>query len=122
MSRDWSKELGIKNLGRLYHNLGYEDIREHELNNQEGDITTLDALTVDTGKFTGRSPKDKYFVDSDPSNKYIAWGDINHPVSKEIFDKCQGAKICSMGMSGDFELAIECGANMVRLGSIMFNK
>lgn len=31
-----------------------------------------------------------------------------------------GAKICSMGMSGDFELAIQCGANMVRLGSILF--
>lgn len=31
-----------------------------------------------------------------------------------------GANICSMGMSGDFELAIKCGANMVRLGSILF--
>ncbi|EHH0538290.1 YggS family pyridoxal phosphate-dependent enzyme [Campylobacter lari] len=30
------------------------------------------------------------------------------------------AKICSMGMSGDFELAIKCGSNMVRLGSILF--
>ena len=32
----------------------------------------------------------------------------------------QGATICSMGMSGDFELAIRCGSNMVRLGSILF--
>lgn len=31
-----------------------------------------------------------------------------------------GANVCSMGMSGDFELAIKCGANMVRLGSILF--
>lgn len=31
-----------------------------------------------------------------------------------------GAKICSMGMSNDFELAIKCGSNMVRLGSILF--
>lgn len=31
-----------------------------------------------------------------------------------------GAEICSMGMSGDFELAIECGSNMVRLGSVLF--
>ncbi|MDO8454791.1 MAG: YggS family pyridoxal phosphate-dependent enzyme [Sulfurimonas sp.] len=42
--------------------------------------------------------------------------------SYEIFKQCEGATICSMGMSGDFELAIECGSNMVRLGSIMFNK
>jgi len=40
----------------------------------------------------------------------------------EIFTQLPNASICSMGMSGDFELAIECGSNMVRLGSIMFNK
>jgi len=40
----------------------------------------------------------------------------------EIYKQLNGATICSMGMSGDFELAIECGSNMVRLGSIMFNK
>ena len=40
----------------------------------------------------------------------------------KIYEQLEGATICSMGMSGDFELAIECGSNMVRLGSIMFNK
>ena len=39
-----------------------------------------------------------------------------------IYKQLEGATICSMGMSQDFELAIECGSNMVRLGSIMFNK
>ncbi len=39
-----------------------------------------------------------------------------------LFMQLESATICSMGMSGDFELAIECGANMVRLGSIMFNR
>nr|WP_321265797.1 YggS family pyridoxal phosphate-dependent enzyme [uncultured Sulfurimonas sp.] len=40
----------------------------------------------------------------------------------EIYKNLDGATICSMGMSGDFELAIESGSNMIRLGSIMFNK
>jgi hypothetical protein len=40
--------------------------------------------------------------------------------TRKIFDGLTGATICSMGMSGDFEMAIECGSNMVRLGSIMF--
>ncbi len=40
----------------------------------------------------------------------------------DIYKQLKGATICSMGMSGDFELAIECGSNMVRLGSVMFNK
>jgi len=39
-----------------------------------------------------------------------------------IYKQLEGATICSMGMSGDFELAIKCGSNMVRLGSVMFNK
>lgn len=39
-----------------------------------------------------------------------------------IYKELPNASICSMGMSGDFELAIECGSNMVRLGSLMFNK
>ena len=40
----------------------------------------------------------------------------------KIYEGLQGADICSMGMSGDFELAIRCGSNMVRLGSILFPK
>ena len=37
-----------------------------------------------------------------------------------IYKELKNADICSMGMSGDFELAIECGSNMVRLGSVLF--
>ncbi len=40
----------------------------------------------------------------------------------EIYNSLDGATICSMGMSGDFELAIECGSNMIRLGSAVFNR
>ncbi|NOX15035.1 MAG: YggS family pyridoxal phosphate-dependent enzyme, partial [Epsilonproteobacteria bacterium] len=40
-----------------------------------------------------------------------------------IYEKLQkkGAKYCSMGMSSDYELAVECGANMLRIGSILFH-
>ncbi len=41
----------------------------------------------------------------------------------QIYESLQksGATICSMGMSGDFELAIECGSNLVRVGSALFD-
>ncbi len=39
-----------------------------------------------------------------------------------IYKSLPDATICSMGMSGDFELAIECGSNMIRLGSLLFNR
>ena len=35
--------------------------------------------------------------------------------------KTRNAKYCSMGMSSDYELAVECGANMLRIGSILFH-
>jgi len=40
--------------------------------------------------------------------------------TRALFDRLDGAQVCSMGMSGDFELAIACGSNLVRLGSILF--
>ena len=43
-------------------------------------------------------------------------------ITYNIYKQLDGATICSMGMSGDFELAIESGSNMIRLGSILFKK
>jgi pyridoxal phosphate enzyme (YggS family) len=42
--------------------------------------------------------------------------------TRAIFDKLDGASICSMGMSGDFELAILSGSNLIRVGSTIFGK
>ena len=41
-------------------------------------------------------------------------------ITHNIYSKISGATICSMGMSHDFELAIKCGSNMVRIGSMLF--
>jgi pyridoxal phosphate enzyme (YggS family) len=43
-------------------------------------------------------------------------------ITRNIFDQLKDVKICSMGMSGDFELAIECGSNLIRVGSVIFGK
>lgn len=40
----------------------------------------------------------------------------------KVYEELDGGEICSMGMSSDFELAIKCGSNMLRLGSILFPK
>ncbi len=81
------EKQGIKNVTKVFHNPDYETLYEHEIAQQEGVETELGAVAVDTGIFTGRSPKDKYFVKQPPSEKYIAWGEINQPISKEIFDE-----------------------------------
>lgn len=80
-------ELGLEDIKNVYHNLSYDELFDHEVKNGEGRVSSNGTFMVDTGIFTGRSPKDKYFVKQDPSQKYIAWGTINKPISKELFDK-----------------------------------
>lgn len=81
------KNLGLANIGEVYHNLSFNELFEHEIANNEGKVTDNGTFAVDTGIFTGRSPKDKYFVDQAPSNQYLAWGTINHATSAEIFEE-----------------------------------
>ncbi len=87
-SKVWAEKLGIKTLGNVYYNLSYDEIYEHEKKNGEVVDTNLGAAAVDTGKFTGRSPKDKFFVrNDDKSGKYLAWGDINQPIDVKVYDE-----------------------------------
>ncbi|RLA72180.1 MAG: phosphoenolpyruvate carboxykinase (ATP) [Epsilonproteobacteria bacterium] len=80
------EKLGINSTGTIHYNLSYDELIDHELKNGECEQANNGAMMVDTGIFTGRSPKDKYFVNQDPSNKYIAWGNVNQPTTKEVFD------------------------------------
>lgn len=87
MSNLTTADLGLKSVGKVYRNLSYDELFTHETKNKEGKLSANGTMMVDTGKFTGRSPKDKYFVKQDPSQENIAWGNINQPVSEEIFDE-----------------------------------
>ena len=49
-------------------------------------LTVDGALCAETGKYTGRSPKDKYIVEEASSKDKIDWGKVNQPISAEIFD------------------------------------
>ena len=51
-----------------------------------GMLSSDGVLTVNTGKFTGRSPKDRYIVKDDITKDKIWWGDINKPLSNKFFD------------------------------------
>lgn len=52
----------------------------------EAELSTDGAITARTGKYTGRSPEDKYTVEEDSSKDKIDWGKVNRPISTEIFD------------------------------------
>ena len=90
MSKVQPKDLekfGLKGVKAVFHNPSYEQLDRDE--REKGECTFSDNGTaiVDTGKFTGRSPKDKYFVYQDPSREHIAWGDINKPVCNQVYEE-----------------------------------
>ena len=79
-------KLGLKNIGTVYRNLPIAELNEMAVSRGEGYLATNGALVVHTGKFSGRSPKDKFTVDQGPSNVKIWWGPINQKISTENWD------------------------------------
>lgn len=58
---------------------------ERAVANGEGMLTATGALAATTGKFTGRSPKDKYIVDEPSVHRTVDWGPVNQPLSEAQF-------------------------------------
>lgn len=80
------EKLGILNPKAVYRNLQPAQLVEKALERGEGVLSNTGALTVVTGKYTGRSPKDKFIVDGKGVHNEIAWGSVNKPISQEKFD------------------------------------
>lgn len=76
-------EQGFETPAKIHANLGTPALVEHALKRGEGRLTKHGALLVDTGKFTGRSVKDKYVVRDAITEETINWGAINQPMSTE---------------------------------------
>ena len=97
---DLSK-YGINEVEEIFHNISYDELYKHETDPslkgyEKGYVTDLGAVTVDTGIFTGRSPKDKYIVCDGESCKHVWWKDEenivsdNKPITQEIWDHLYG--------------------------------
>ncbi|MBP1670447.1 MAG: pckA [Bacteroidetes bacterium] len=90
---DLSK-YGIKNVKNVLHNPSYEEMFQAEMSDknegfEKGILTKTGAVAVKTGVFTGRSPKDRYIVKDEISDKNIWWdGNINKPVGQDVWQDC----------------------------------
>ena len=76
-------QQGIATSATIHANLGTAPLVEHALQRGEGQLTKDGALLVDTGRFTGRSVKDKYIVRDAISESSINWGPINQSMTGE---------------------------------------
>lgn len=82
------EKYGLKDVTANW-NLSSERLQEITLEKGMGRETKNGTLAINTGKFTGRSPQDRFLVKDEYTKDKIWWGKINKPISPENFDKLQ---------------------------------
>ncbi len=81
------ESLGLEDSEKTFWNLTPPELYEHIIKNGEGILTADYAIRILTGKYTGRSPKDRFIVDTPSARNKIDWNDINQPIDSGSFDK-----------------------------------
>lgn len=71
---------------QVHRNMSVPNLVERALLRGEGTLSHTGALSVSTGKYTGRSPNDRYIVDEPAVHDEISWGKINRPFPVEGFN------------------------------------
>lgn len=79
--------LGLKNIATAYWNLHPAELVEETLALGQGVLADSGALAIDTGEFTGRSPKDKFIVKDAITENTVWWSQFNIPFDSQKFDR-----------------------------------
>jgi len=114
-------ELGIKNPKEIIYNPSYDELYDYELSKslegyERGFKTELGAINVMTGKFTGRSPKDKYIVKDDVTKDTIWWTsekakNDNKPITQGVWDDLKELVLEELSGKKLYVVDTFCGAN-----------
>ena len=113
--------IGIKNVKRIIYNPSFDDLNKAELNPslegfEKGYKTELGAVNVMTGKFTGRSPKDKFIVKDDITKDTIWWTsekavNDNKPTTQEVWNDLKEQVTEELSGKELYVVDTFCGAN-----------
>jgi phosphoenolpyruvate carboxykinase (ATP) len=125
------KAYGIHDASEVLYNPDYETLYREELTPslqgfERGVETSLGAVAVDTGIFTGRSPKDKYIVRDDTTRDTLWWADNgkgkndNKPLSEETWRSLKGLVTEQLSGKRLFIVDAFCGANADTRLSVRF--
>jgi phosphoenolpyruvate carboxykinase (ATP) len=109
----------ITDTREIYHNLSYEELFEHETNPElegyeKGMITRSGTISVDTGKFTGRSAKDKYIVKQADTEDNIWWekdGSTSKELSEDAWTHLKDISVKELSGKNLYIMDGFCGAN-----------
>ncbi|TPG58789.1 phosphoenolpyruvate carboxykinase (ATP) [Ewingella americana] len=125
-TRHLSKEIlatyGINDTSDIIYNPDYDLLFKEETapgleGFERGQVTELGAVNVDTGIFTGRSPKDKYIVRDDTTRDTVWWADQgkgkndNQPLSQEVWSALKSLVTEQLSGKRLFIIDAFCGAN-----------
>lgn len=112
------EKLGIKGNYEVVYNPSYEELYQAEISpeNQgfeKAELTESGAVSVKTGIFTGRSPKDRYIVQDEVTKDTIFWdGKVNLPTTPEIFSSCKELVVNQLAASKKLYVVDSfCGTN-----------
>ena len=113
------EDIGIADCSSIYYNLSYEELFKYETNPElkgyeKGTVTSMGAVTIDTGKFTGRSAKDKYIVKQAATADSIWWkedGSDNQPMTEDTWSHLKGIVTTQLSNKSLFVIDGFCGAN-----------
>ena len=102
---------GLRVGGRVLRNPTTSQLYTAAIDRGEGVIAEDGPLVVDTGRFTGRSPKDKFIVREPGSEDRIWWSDVNAEISEEHFDGLRGKVSAHLEKSDVYVIDAYCGAD-----------
>ncbi len=80
------EKIGLKNIDNAFWNLTPAELVEETIVQGMGILSDTGALAIDTGEFTGRSPKDRFIVEDEITKDNVWWGDINIKFDAAKFD------------------------------------
>ena len=92
-----SRSTGSRPRAPSHWNPTTSQLYTHALERHEGRLAEGGPLAVDTGKHTGRSPKDKFVVREPGSEDRIWWGDVNAEISEEHFEGLREKVVAHLG-------------------------
>jgi phosphoenolpyruvate carboxykinase (ATP) len=104
-------EHGIEPTQAVHWNPTTSLLYNHAVERGEGLIVEGGPLAVDTGKHTGRSPKDKFVVRESGSKDRIWWGDVNADISEEHFEALRERAVEHLGRSDLYVVDAFAGAD-----------
>jgi phosphoenolpyruvate carboxykinase (ATP) len=116
------KNAGIVNAESVFYNLSYDELFIHETKNdlvgfEKGFVTNTGAVAVDTGIFTGRSPKDKYIVKENENEGNVWWANTqrkssdNKPISEDVWNHLKGISKDQLSGKKLYVTDAFCGTN-----------